>query len=51
MTRAVVDSRRHYLAGYLSGLPEFSDRHPETMLPLADRILALLHDIDDGTIA
>jgi hypothetical protein len=36
------DPRRHFLAGYLSSLPEFSDRHPEDLLPVADRILAVV---------
>ena len=39
------DSRRYFLAGYLSALPEFSDRHPETMLPLADQIIAVLKEL------
>jgi hypothetical protein len=40
-----LDSRRYYLAGYLSALPEFSDRHPETLLPLADAIIAVLCEL------
>lgn len=40
------DTRRHYLAGYLSGrIPEFRDRHSETLLDLADDILAALDDL------
>ena len=40
------DSRRYFLAGYLSALPEFKDRHPETMLPLADQILTVLAELE-----
>lgn len=45
------DSRRWPLAGYLSALPEYSDRHPETLLPLADRIIAYLAELADPDAA
>jgi hypothetical protein len=40
------DSRRYYLAGYLSALPEYAGRHPDALLPLADQIVAVLADLD-----
>jgi len=40
------DPRRYPLAGYLSALPEFADRHPETLLPLADRIIGYLTELE-----
>ena len=44
--REPLDSRRFFLAGYLSGLPQFSDKHPESMLPLADNIIRYLAELD-----
>ena len=44
----LVDSRRFFLAGYLSALPEFRARHPETLLGLADQILAALGELADA---
>lgn len=44
-----LDSRRYFLAGYLSALPEFSRRHPETLLPLADQILTVLGELDEAS--
>jgi len=40
-----IDSRRYFLAGYLSALPEFSNHHPETLLPLADQIIQVLNEL------
>lgn len=34
-----TDSRRFYLAGFLSAQPEYSNKHAEELLPLADRII------------
>ena len=42
------DTRRWYLAGYLSALSEFKDRHPEGLLPLADQILTVLRELDES---
>ena len=42
------DSRRYFLAGYLSGLPEFTTRHPESLLPLADQIITVLRELDES---
>lgn len=41
------DTRRYYLAGYLSALPQFADRHPEDLLPLADQIITVLRELDE----
>jgi len=41
----MTDIRRWPLAGYLSAEREYADRHPESLLPLADRILAYLNEL------
>ena len=42
-----ADTRREVLAGFLSTLPEYEDRHPETLLLLADELLRVLAEVVD----
>lgn len=45
MMEPQIDTRRYFLAGYLSALPEFAVRHPSELLPLADNILTVLAEL------
>lgn len=41
-----LDTRRWFLAGYLSAEPPYRDRHPSDLLELADRILTVLNELE-----